>query len=1057
MAGPSYAAPFSDLIPRHQPGVASSSHGKRKPVPHDARPTSPSWTDDSMSSSSRGSPSRPKRPSTAPLLSLSTASTAQAEDSFVPPPPLARRTARHASSSDEPFSFAMTPPAPSSGSAPSSTLSDAAARGDLAAFLDVVLASHRLTPPAPALVAGPVDYVASLRGAASRLASSFERREGARRGSGQATMSGAVLLRKLEQLALELAQGTEQGQVLWPTDVECLRDGLHFMLVLSEAQTAVLRSTSTLKEPVPSPLNRRHAHRNSLDSANLFGAGPQALGAKAKLLKALGIPSSRSALPASSVGPPAAVEHENGNTLRRAKSNESLQAHAHAQAISRLLDSRHAMHQEVEELSAAVFAEANAMVRSEREKVAMLRQQVEEMRRRARYDREVDEDEDEALRRPSDGTIRAARRGDQAAVAAAAAAAAAMRREKQEKEQEQSLRRARQAREEGEESVRRAREEQESLRRVRQAREEGEESVRRAREEQESLRRARQAREEEESLRLAREYLGPLRRREAEKTTRTSGSLDPLHGGDSIAFMSGEISPAAASSHAGSPVGKAAQLHPHGDSTATSDSDSDDFQETEEYLPGDDQREDDSRREARSPPARLTPFAPATPRLNSPALSILTRAGSHGQSRTIRPPSRSRNRSSLPPRAPEPISPLPDRPDAVPSTPSTVNHSLDARGSLLRSSASSSGSGSGSGSSRGDVAPSSPPTSDANHGSEHAAMHWHPFSAAAVSGLGIGAEKPAIPQRIESSSWPRPPSRDGRDAGLDQPEEQATAATPPRYHPRLPERDTSLPPSPARSTADEEQEEQAPRNVVRLAPAPISRVSNSHAPTPQTHHSLALSRETSRTSGATSSGGRPPTLSRSTTASSISASMDRSASSSSSSSTTSSLRRARYARRDHELGLPSPGIDLEALGVHSPPVASKSRYTKGSRSRILGHSNASGIGVAGFAKSPGSMLVTNAGAGRDRPRRVGGLRDSGRETPPVSSMSRSSSRAQSLNEVPRVGNGGYGRVEQRRGVRYPDEEGEEDEEEGSEEEEEREEREEREEQQQWGARRLRFR
>lgn len=191
-----------------------------------------------MSSSSRGSPSRPKRPSTAPFLSLSTASTAQAEDSFVPPPPLARRTARHASSSDEPFSFATTPPAPSSGSAPSSTLSDAAARGDLAAFLDVVLASHRLTPPSPALVAGPVDYVPSLQGAAARLASSFERREGARRGSGQATMSGAVLLRKLEQLALELAQGTEQGQVLWPTDVECLRDGLHFMLVLSEAQVS---------------------------------------------------------------------------------------------------------------------------------------------------------------------------------------------------------------------------------------------------------------------------------------------------------------------------------------------------------------------------------------------------------------------------------------------------------------------------------------------------------------------------------------------------------------------------------------------------------------------------------------------------------------------------------------------------------------------------------------------------------------------------------------------------------------------------------------------------
>lgn len=127
-------------------------------------------------------------------------------------------------------SIGLSTPMPSN---TTSTVTAAAVSGDLAAFLDAAIASHD-----PVLASGPINYVATLSNAASRLSESLRRRKG-KGHDGQSSSSGYILpgsalLASLEQLLMSVAN----QPTMWPSDVECMREGLHFMLVLSEAQVS---------------------------------------------------------------------------------------------------------------------------------------------------------------------------------------------------------------------------------------------------------------------------------------------------------------------------------------------------------------------------------------------------------------------------------------------------------------------------------------------------------------------------------------------------------------------------------------------------------------------------------------------------------------------------------------------------------------------------------------------------------------------------------------------------------------------------------------------------
>lgn len=619
------------------------------------------------------------------------------------------------------------------------------------------------------------------------------------------------------------------------------------------------------------------------------------------------------------------------------------------------------MQREVEELSAAVFAEANGMVQAERRKVAALKEEIEAMKK-AHFE--------EINRRPSEATIRGSA----------------------------------------------------------------------------------QARNQDgQALAKARELLGPLRRREAAQQTSPAVAPSNLsrRGSEAqeFAFTPGESSPAAPSSYAGSPAVRTVPLQPvekidqraveemrppepsdrrapdAPSSPQSSNSDLDEFKDTEDF-PADLWIET---RDIRDSPRRSS--APIARVMGARESPLLARTASHGR---LRASSRARNRSSLPPRAPEPSSPLPDRPDGTIAPPSPIVLSrtgsisaVSARGSLLRSSAgsssdqhNSSGSSSRMGGATSPSGASTTTTSEANHSGDSAqqhlqqpgAMHWHPFAMpgfGAVNGLGVtpgvAIEKPVIPQRIESSSWPKPPPEDEEASeemtAVQQQQEQKQQRLPP-YHPRLPHRETSLSVSSSIASSESEREQQQQRDRPRNAraktspPAAAATSSPNDSVTPRVSrdrvsarsspasaasgHFPPLSRETSRTSaatGATSNSGstRPTTTSMSRTGTSSSIAQSTKSSSSS-------------QRRQQR-------IDLQALGVTSPPVATRSKYTKGSRSRILGHSTklAAGGGSKSMNAAPmtatshfvaGKAAAARAAASRPSPPRAttaqrGELRDNG--------------------------------------------------------------------------------
>lgn len=424
---------------------------------------------------------------------------------------------------------------------------------------------------------------------------------------------------------------------------------------------------------------------------------------------------------------------------------------------------------------------------------------------------------------------------------------------------------------------------------------------------------------------------------------------------------------------------------------------------------------------------------------SSPSVTVLTpnltRSPSIKSTPRSASKSGSRKRVSLPPRGPEPNSPLPDRPDGsaspVSPLPALFAGGRQRRHTILRSSASSghdhtssnhshssghAGQQAGLGEAFSPASPSGEESARQTDNSvtkaglslsrtgkqsgltptladTHQPRHAEDASSTALPLS--GSLRPEVPARMGPSHLAEEESpdtiSDSNLIGLGVTSSQSAAAvltaeqpgtsplTP--YHPRFPGGETSLSPPPGLTPGRPPRRRDAEVGGVLLgANEPVAnahtiaaalsdtvqRWSSSGSPEismmgTRTAKAPAMSREESRTDQASiasfvdlSAGNQPK--------SSASGSKKIPKRPSSATSTTSAP--AAAARTSPEI-LEARGarpIDLASLGITSPPVLAKSKYKKGSRSKILGHLNSvrpvvTELSVYGDGGVPRSMLV----------------------------------------------------------------------------------------------------
>ncbi|CAO1626596.1 unnamed protein product [Jaminaea pallidilutea] len=293
-----------------------------------------------------------------------------------------------------------------------------AALHDPATFIDEVVALSSSTARLPLLLlrrpsGAEVDYAATLASAASRLTFALKARKGkgvaGSQPSPQVSLAGADLLSHVERLATcSMVNGSGSGD-----DFECLRESIKFMLVLCEAQGAVARALkSTTNKAAPELAFSAHeeaASQNNSEASSI----PHFLKVPESKHSSLASPSSgigtmsspdmprrslvQSGLDATGMSPPNLSRLDVPDSSTTTTSNWSLDSSsspvsktlhtdpsiALAQArriISRLLEDRVMMQQEVDDLNAAVFLEASDLLHAERIRNAELEAEVERLK-----------------------------------------------------------------------------------------------------------------------------------------------------------------------------------------------------------------------------------------------------------------------------------------------------------------------------------------------------------------------------------------------------------------------------------------------------------------------------------------------------------------------------------------------------------------------------------------------------------------------------------------------------------------------------------------------------
>ncbi|CAO1621609.1 unnamed protein product [Parajaminaea phylloscopi] len=234
-----------------------------------------------------------------------------------------------------------------------------------------------------------VDYAASIKLSTQRLTALLRASRGsgtaqnmANGWSGRSQLSGGSLLARLEQVAVMSSHSG--GSKSWQED--CLCEGVKFLLVLVEAQCAAFSAVRTNEA-----LIRSARQQDIADEVVAAPSKPHAgAGTKTKLLRALSR-SSSSTKDANSMGPsssgqvtlqPSSMPLQGNSNLAQASRDHTTTLQATVKpkldtVQQGLADERRRIQLEVEDLTTSVFAEANAMVRAERQKSAELRAQLD--------------------------------------------------------------------------------------------------------------------------------------------------------------------------------------------------------------------------------------------------------------------------------------------------------------------------------------------------------------------------------------------------------------------------------------------------------------------------------------------------------------------------------------------------------------------------------------------------------------------------------------------------------------------------------------------------------